>query len=267
MRAHRRQRWEAGQPIAAPSRVDRRRTVPFTVFPSIHIDQGRVVHLVEDQPVPEAVQTDALEVALRFQAQGARWCHLVAVSEQAHDADFEFAERIVSALDINVQVLFCSVTDQDTLHRALSTHCARLNLGSAALTDLDWCAKAIAEHGDHLGVSTLVRPTPQGPRVVTDGGAGDIGGLWEIIDRLEQAGCARLLVTDIRKEGTLAGPNLPLIKEVCARTPVPVLAAGGIRHLEDLRDVAALAPHGVAGAVIGRALYTGTLSLPQALAI
>ncbi|MGW7081424.1 HisA/HisF-related TIM barrel protein [Streptomyces sp. NPDC054871] len=239
----------------------------FTVFPSLHIDRGRVVHLVEDQPVPEAVQTDALEVALRFQTQGARWVHLVAVSEQAHDADFELAQRIVSALDISVQVLFCSVADQDTLHRALSTHCARLNLGSAALTDLDWCAQAIAEHGDRLGVSALVRSTPQGPRVVTDGGAGEVGGLGEILDRLEHAGCARLLVTDIGKEGSLAGPNLPLIKDVCARTAVPVLAAGGIRHLEDLRDISALAPSGVAGAVIGRALYTGALSLPQALAL
>ncbi|MEU9237639.1 HisA/HisF-related TIM barrel protein [Streptomyces subrutilus] len=241
--------------------------MPFTVFPSLHIDQGQVVHLVEDQPVREVVQIDALEVALRFQAQGARWLHVVAVSEHAHDLDYELVERIVSALDIGVQALFCSVADQSTLQRALSTRCARLNLGSAALTDLDWCAKAIAEHGDRLGVSTLVRPTPQGPRVVTDGGTGDVGDLGEIIDRLEHAGCARLLVTDIRKEGTLAGPNLELIKEVCARTAIPVLAAGGIRHMEDLRDVAALASHGVAGAVIGRALYTGALVLPQALAI
>ncbi|GAA2333781.1 HisA/HisF-related TIM barrel protein [Streptomyces kunmingensis] len=239
----------------------------FTVFPSLHLDRGQVVHLVEDQPVPEAVQTDAFEVALRFQGEGARWLHLVAVSAQPHDADFDLAERIISTLDIDVQALFCSVADQDTLHRALSTHCARLNLGSAALTDLDWCAEAIAEHGERLGVSTLVRPTPQGPRVATDGGEGDVGDLWEIIERLEHADCARLLVTDIGKEGSLAGPNLPLIEEVCARTVVPVLAAGGIRHLNDLRNIAALVPQGVAGAVVGRALYTGGLSLAEALSV
>ncbi|WP_414166465.1 HisA/HisF-related TIM barrel protein [Streptoverticillium reticulum] len=135
----------------------------LTVFPSIHIDRGKVVHLVEDQVVPETGETDPLAVALKFQAQGASWVHLVAVSERLHDTDLATVVRIVGSLRIGVQALFCSVTDDDTLRRALRTGCARLNLGSAALSDPDWCARVVAEHGDRLGVSALVRTTPQGP--------------------------------------------------------------------------------------------------------
>ncbi|MFF4739860.1 HisA/HisF-related TIM barrel protein [Streptomyces sp. NPDC001262] len=239
----------------------------LTVFPSIHIDRGKVVHLVEDQVVPETGETDPLAVALKFQAQGASWVHLVAVSERLHDTDLATVVRIVGSLRIGVQALFCSVTDDDTLRRALRTGCARLNLGSAALSDPDWCARAVAEHGDRLGVSALVRTTPQGPRVAADGGAGDVGDLWPILDRLAGAGCARCLVTDIGREGMLTGPNLSLFRDVCARTAMPVLAAGGIRGLDDLRAVAALGPRGVTGAVVGRALYTGALSLSEALAL
>lgn len=239
----------------------------LTVFPSVHIDGGKVVHLVEDQVVPEAVETDPLAVALKFQRQGASWVHLVAVSDHLDEADLATVTRIAGSLRIGVQALFCSVTDDGTLRRALRTGCARLNLGSAALTDLDWCAAAVARHGDRIGVSTLVRTTPQGPRVATDGGAGDVGDLWPVIGRLDGAGCARCLVTDISREGMLTGPNLSLFRDVCARTAMPVLAAGGIRGLDDLRAVAALAPHGVTGAVVGRALYTGALSLPEALAL
>ncbi|MCF3102302.1 bifunctional 1-(5-phosphoribosyl)-5-((5-phosphoribosylamino)methylideneamino)imidazole-4-carboxamide isomerase/phosphoribosylanthranilate isomerase PriA [Streptomyces roseoverticillatus] len=238
----------------------------FTVFPSIHIERGRVVHLVQDQAVAEEIRTDPLKVALEFQSQGARWVHLVAVGEESHEDDFATVERIVGSLGINVQTLFRSVADDDSLECALATGCARLNLGRAALADMEWCLKVIADHGDRLGVSTPVRLTAQGPRVATIGGR-DVGDLWEVLGRLEGAGCARCLVTDIGTEGTLSGPNLPLFEEVCARTGMPVLAAGGIRDLDDLRSVADLADQGVAGAVIGRALYTGALSLPQALAL
>lgn len=239
----------------------------LTVFPSIHIDRGKVVHLVEDQVVPEAAETDPLAVALKFQRQGACWVHLVAVSEHLHREDLDTVARIAGSLRIGVQALFCSVADDATLRRALRTGCARLNLGSAALSDVDWCAGAVAGYGDRIGVSALVRTTPQGPRVAADGGAGDVGGLWPVLDRLDDAGCARCLVTDISREGTLTGPNLSLLRDVCARTTMPVLAAGGIRGLDDLHAVAALAPLGVTGAVVGRALYTGALSLPEALAL
>jgi phosphoribosylformimino-5-aminoimidazole carboxamide ribonucleotide (ProFAR) isomerase len=240
--------------------------VAFTVFPSIHIRQGQVVHLMGGQSVPGMHHTDPLEVALTFQDQGAQWVHLVVVSDQGYEVDFEAVARIARTLAIDVQAVFWSVTNDAGFNRALATNCARINLCTAALEDTDWCAEVISAYGDRIGVSTLVRTTPNGPRLTTMTGA-DIGDLWDVLERLEPAHCARYVLTDTDREGSLSGPNLPLFREVCAKTGVPVLAAGGIRDLTDLRAVAQLAPCGVVGALVGRALFTGSLPLPQALTV
>jgi phosphoribosylanthranilate isomerase len=236
----------------------------FAVFPSIHIHQGKVVHLVGDEAVPGTDHTDPLEVALTFQDQGAQWVHLVVVSVQSHKVDFETVARIARTLTIDVQAVFWSVTNEEGLNRALATNCTRINLCTAALTDTDWCAEVISAYGDRIGISTLVRTTSDGPRLTTMTGT-DIGDLWHVLERLEPARCARYVLTDTDREGSLSGPNLPLFREVCDKTDVPVLAAGGIRDLKDLRAVAQLAPYGVVGALVGRALFTGALPLAQAL--
>ncbi|MFD4867840.1 HisA/HisF-related TIM barrel protein [Streptomyces sp. NPDC058412] len=237
----------------------------FTVFPSVHVADGRVVHLVEDGHVPEPVRTDPVNCALAFQNEGAQWLHLV-MTEERGGFDAQYAARIIAALDLKVQMMCrAGIHDDASLGRALETGCARLNLGRGALADLTWCARAIARHGDRIGVSLPVRTTGQGRRVAGLNGA-DLGALWDVLARLDEAGCARYVVTDISREGSLAGPNLALFEEVCARTPAAVLAAGGITTLRDLQAVAALASHGVAGALIGRTLYAGTFTLPQALA-
>ncbi|MFJ7209929.1 HisA/HisF-related TIM barrel protein [Streptomyces sp. NPDC098789] len=240
----------------------------FELFPSVHVADGRVVHLVGDGHVPEATLTDPVHVALAFQEQGARWLHLVVAEDDSAGGGLVQARRIIDAVSMNVQ-LMCrrGIDDDRALEAALDTGCTRLNLGRSALTDLTWCADAVTRHGARLGVSLPVRigGPGRGLRLAGPGGS-DAGSLWDAVTVLDAAGCARYVVTDVSREGTLAGPNTSLFTHVCARSTAGVLAAGGIASLNDLRTVADLAPHGVDGALVGRALYTGAFTLPEALA-
>ncbi|MFG2291504.1 HisA/HisF-related TIM barrel protein [Streptomyces sp. NPDC048595] len=239
----------------------------FELYPSVHVTGGRVVHLVGDGLVPELDRSDPLEAALALEEQGATWLHLVMAEEEDGGVDLGQAQRVIEAVGIDVQLMCRSgVNDEAALERVLATGCARFNLGRSALTDLRWCATAVARHGERIGVSLPVHLTDRGPRLAGPGRGRDAGDLWSALTMLDDAGCARYVVTDVGREGSLAGPNLRLISGVCRRTAAAVLAAGGIATLDDLRAVAALAPHGVDGALIGRALYTGTFHLSEALA-
>ncbi|MFI0451554.1 HisA/HisF-related TIM barrel protein [Actinomadura sp. 6N118] len=238
----------------------------FTVFPSMHLADGQNMHLVQGGVVAEPERTDPLETALWFQEQGAQWIHILVLDAWGYRFDPDEISRLIDGLAVSVQ-LSCgpAVTDDTSLARALSTGCARLNLGTVALADTHWCAEAIAHHPDRIGITLPVRPTPRGPRLAHSGRAEDGGDLWALLDRFDRAGCPRYAVTDVTREGAMTGPNLDLIDDVCARTDTQIVAAGGIATLDDLRAVAALAPHGVDGAIIGHALYTGAFTLPQAL--
>ena len=153
------------------------------------------------------------------------------------------------------------IRDNASLDRALATGCTRVNLGTAALEDPQWTARAIARHGDAIAVGLDVRGTTLAARGWTREG----GQLWEVLARLDDAGCARYVVTDVTKDGTLRGPNLDLLREVCARTTAPVVASGGISSLDDLRALRGLVGEGVEGAIVGKALYAGAFTLPEAL--
>ncbi len=239
----------------------------FALFPSVHVADGRVVHLVGDGQVPERDRSDPVEAALAFQEQGARWLHLVMAEEEDGGLDLGQARRVIEAVGIDVQLMCrAGVNDEATLERALATGCARFNLGRSALTDLHWCAEVVARYGERIGISLPVRVTDRGPRLAGPGRGTDAGDLWKALNVLDGAGCTRYVVTDVSREGSLYSPNLRLFRDVCDRTAAAVLAAGGIATLDDLRTVAALAPHGVEGALIGRALYSGALTFSQALA-
>ncbi|HEU0101772.1 MAG TPA: HisA/HisF-related TIM barrel protein, partial [Mycobacteriales bacterium] len=166
---------------------------------------------------------------------------------------------VVAALDVQVE-LSGGIRDDASLLAALGTGCARVNLGTAALESPEWCARAIAEHGDRIAVGLDVRGTTLSARGWTKDG----GDLWDVLARLDAEGCARYVVTDVRRDGTLTGPNLDLLREVCARTDRPVVASGGVSSLADLVAIAGI--DGVEGAIVGKALYAGQFTLPEALA-
>ena len=155
------------------------------------------------------------------------------------------------------------IRDDASLRRALNVGAARVNLGTAALENPEWTERVIAEYGERIAVGLDVRGTTLAARGWTKEG----GDLWETLARLDAAGCARYVVTDVTKDGTLTGPNTELLRQVCARTSAPVVASGGIAQLDDLRVLVRLVPEGIEGAIVGKALYNGNFTLPEALAV
>ena len=206
---------------------------------------------------------DPLTAALAWQAAGAEWLHLVDLDAAFGTGDNrERISEVTRAMDIRVE-LSGGIRDDDSLAAALATGCTRVNLGTAALESPEWVAKVIAEHGDRIAVGLDVRGTTLRGR----GWTRDGGDLFETLERLNSEGCARYVVTDINKDGTLQGPNLELLRSVCAATDRPVVASGGVSSLDDLRALATLVPDGVEGAIVGKALYAGAFTLEEALAV
>jgi phosphoribosylformimino-5-aminoimidazole carboxamide ribotide isomerase/phosphoribosylanthranilate isomerase len=233
------------------------------LLPAVDVKDGRAVRLVQGELARESVYGSPLEVALDFQNSGAQWLHLVDL-----DAAFGRGENsallaeVVGRLDIDVE-LSGGIRDDESLTRALATGCRRVNLGTAALENPEWTSRIIAEHGDRIAVGLDVRGHVLAARGWTQEG----GDLFETLARLESDGCARYVVTDVTKDGTLQGPNLELLKEVCAATKKPVVASGGISSLEDIKALCALSSIGVEGAIVGKALYAGAFTLEQALEV
>ena len=232
------------------------------LLPAVDVAGGQAVRLVQGAAGSGTSYGDPLAAALAWQAGGAEWIHLVDLDAAfGRGSNRELLASVVGALDVKVE-LSGGIRDDASLRAALATGCTRVNLGTAALEDPAWCAVAIAEHGDRVAVGLDVRGTVLAARGWTEEG----GDLWEVLERLEREGCARYVVTDVTKDGTLAGPNLDLLRQVCARTERPVVASGGGSSLDDLRAIATLVPLGVEGAIVGKALYAQAFTLPEALA-
>ena len=233
------------------------------LLPAVDVKDGKAVRLVQGELAQESIYGAPLEVALEFQAAGAEWLHLVDL-----DAAFGRGENssllaeVVGRLDIKVE-LSGGIRDDESLKRALATGCTRVNLGTAALENPEWTARIIAEYGDRIAVGLDVRGHVLAARGWTQEG----GDLFETIERLERDGCSRYVVTDVTKDGTLQGPNLELLKEVCAATKKPVVASGGISSLADISALSELHAIGVEGAIVGKALYAGAFTLQEALAL
>ena len=233
------------------------------LLPAVDVKDGRAVRLVQGELDKESIYGAPLDVALEFQAAGAEWLHLVDL-----DAAFGRGENsallaeVVGRLDIKVE-LSGGIRDDESLKRALATGCRRVNLGTAALEDPEWTARVIAEHGDRIAVGLDVR----GHTLAARGWTKEGGDLFETLERLDRDGCARYVVTDVAKDGTLAGPNFELLKKVCAVTKAPVVASGGISNLSDIENLVALCDIGVEGAIVGKALYAGAFTLEQALEV
>ncbi|HEY0639666.1 MAG TPA: bifunctional 1-(5-phosphoribosyl)-5-((5-phosphoribosylamino)methylideneamino)imidazole-4-carboxamide isomerase/phosphoribosylanthranilate isomerase PriA [Pseudonocardiaceae bacterium] len=239
----------------------------LTLLPAVDVAGGRAVRLVRGAAGTETAFGPPMEAALAWQRDGAEWIHLVDLDAAfGRGSNAELLAEVIGALDVRVE-LSGGIRDDETLARALATGCARVNIGTAALTDPDWCRRIIAEHGERIAVGLDVRiSTGEGHRLAARGWTEDGGDLWEVLDRLDRDGCPRYVVTDVGKDGTLEGPNLDLLRDVCAVTKAPVIASGGVSALDDLTAIAALHPEGVEGAIIGKALYVGAFTLPDALA-
>ena len=235
----------------------------FYLLPAVDVKDGRAVRLVQGEISQESIYGAPLDVALDFQSAGATWLHLVDLDAAfGRGENSELLAEVVGRLDIDVE-LSGGIRDDASLSRALATGCRRVNLGTAALEDPEWTARVIAEHGDRIAVGLDVR----GQTLAARGWTQEGGDLFETISRLEKDGCCRYVVTDVTKDGTLMGPNIDLLKSVCAATKKPVIASGGIATLDDISALAALESIGVEGAIVGKALYAGAFTLEQALQV
>ncbi|GAA2034259.1 bifunctional 1-(5-phosphoribosyl)-5-((5-phosphoribosylamino)methylideneamino)imidazole-4-carboxamide isomerase/phosphoribosylanthranilate isomerase PriA [Pseudokineococcus marinus] len=231
------------------------------LLPAVDVADGQAVRLVQGEAGSETGYGDPLEAALAWQEGGAEWVHLVDLDAAfGRGSNAELLADVVGRLDVAVE-LSGGIRDDASLERALATGCRRVNLGTAALEDPEWTRRAIAEHGDRVAVGLDVRGTTLAARGWTQEG----GDLWEVLARLDADGCARYVVTDVTKDGTLRGPNAALLEQVCAATDRPVVASGGVSSLEDLRVLRALVPSGVEGAIVGKALYAQAFTLGEAL--
>ncbi|MFJ2029398.1 bifunctional 1-(5-phosphoribosyl)-5-((5-phosphoribosylamino)methylideneamino)imidazole-4-carboxamide isomerase/phosphoribosylanthranilate isomerase PriA [Streptosporangium sp. NPDC087985] len=232
------------------------------LLPAVDVADGQAVRLVQGAVGTETSYGDPLSAALAWQEAGAEWIHLVDLDAAfGRGSNRELLASVVGALDVKVE-MSGGIRDDASLETALATGCRRVNIGTAALENPAWCSKIISEYGDRIAIGLDVRGTTLAARGWTKDG----GDLWEVLERLEADGCSRYVVTDVTKDGTLRGPNLELLREVCARTDKPVVASGGVSSLDDLRALAALVPLGVEGAIVGKALYAQAFTLEEALA-
>ncbi|UUP15071.1 bifunctional 1-(5-phosphoribosyl)-5-((5-phosphoribosylamino)methylideneamino)imidazole-4-carboxamide isomerase/phosphoribosylanthranilate isomerase PriA [Aeromicrobium wangtongii] len=232
------------------------------LLPAVDVADGQAVRLVQGELGSETAYGSPLDAALQWQTDGAEWIHLVDLDAAfGKGSNRELLAEVVGRLDVKVE-LSGGIRDDASLEAALATGCTRVNLGTAAIENPDWCAKAIGQYGDRIAVGLDVRGTTLAARGWTEEG----GDLFDVLARLDRDGCARYVVTDVTKDGTLTGPNLELLRRVCAATDKPVVASGGVSSLQDLRDIATLTGIGVEGAIVGKALYAGAFTLPEALA-
>ncbi len=238
-------------------------TPALQLLPAVNISDGQAVRLVQGELDQETSYGDPVEAANDWVDQGAEWIHLVDL-----DAAFGRGEnrglikKVIKSIPKRVQVeLSGGIRDDRSLEAALALGPKRINLGTAALENPEWAAHVIAEYGEAIAVGLDVR----GSVLAARGWTQDGGDLFGVLDRLEDAGCARYVVTDVTKDGTLRGPNLELLTEIMDRTDKPVIASGGVASLDDIDALRDLVPLGLEGAIIGKALYARAFTLTAAL--
>ena len=233
------------------------------LLPAIDVASGQAVRLVKGLSGTETNYGSPVDKAIEFQTAGANWIHLVYLDAAFGRGDnFELLKEVIGNVDIKVE-LSGGIRDTESLERALSTNCNRINLGTAALENPDWTAAVIEKYGEKIAVGLDVK----GETLAARGWVKEGGNLWEVLTRLEQAGCPRYVVTDVNRDGTLEGPNLDLLKKICQHTNRPIIASGGVSSLEDISQLRELVAIGVEGAIVGKALYAKKFELAEALRV
>ncbi|AER69395.1 Phosphoribosylformimino-5-aminoimidazole carboxamide [Corynebacterium pseudotuberculosis 1/06-A] len=236
----------------------------FTLLPAVDVVNGQAVRLDQGEAGTEKSYGSPVQSALKWQEQGAQWLHFVDLDAAFNrGTNHDLMAEVVGTLDIKVE-LTGGIRDDDSLKRALNTGAARVNIGTAALENPEWIGKVLGEYGDRIAVDIAVRNIDGEWRTRGNGWVSDGGDLWEVLERLDAQGCSRFVVTDVSKDGTLAGPNIELLRDVSAATEGKIVASGGISTIADLLDLAQY--EGIDSAIIGKALYEGRFTLSEALA-
>ncbi|WP_282938077.1 bifunctional 1-(5-phosphoribosyl)-5-((5-phosphoribosylamino)methylideneamino)imidazole-4-carboxamide isomerase/phosphoribosylanthranilate isomerase PriA [Corynebacterium auriscanis] len=239
----------------------------LTLLPAVDVADGQAVRLTQGAAGTETSYGSPLEAALEWQNAGAEWIHLVDLDAAfGRGSNFDILNEVTGALDIDVE-LSGGIRDDESLERALSTGCRRVNIGTAALENPQWCEEIIQKHGDRVAIGLDTREIDGEWRLRGRGWTSDGGDLWEVLERLDSQGVSRVVVTDVSRDGMLNGPNIDLLRDVSAATQAPVVASGGISSLDDLRALRQIVAEGVDSAIVGKALYAGKFTLAEALEV
>ncbi len=234
----------------------------FELLPAIDVSKGLSV-----RPGNESSQESfgsPMDIASDWIASGANWIHLVDLDAAYGTGENRKLISEVVSLCSGIQVQVSGgIRDEESLTAALQTGATRVNLATSALMDMPWVESAISNYGQKISVSLDVSDS----RLVARGSGEDVGELELVLKQLDGFGCARYVVTDVKRDGSLNGPNLELLEQVLSQTPKPIIASGGISKLSDLEDLVTLSRKGLAGAILGKALYVGRFSLQQALEV
>ncbi|OFT74070.1 MULTISPECIES: bifunctional 1-(5-phosphoribosyl)-5-((5-phosphoribosylamino)methylideneamino)imidazole-4-carboxamide isomerase/phosphoribosylanthranilate isomerase PriA [Corynebacterium] len=237
----------------------------FTLLPAVDVVNGQAVRLDQGEAGTEKVYGDPLSAAKQWQEEGATWLHFVDLDAAfGRGSNHELMADITRQLDINVE-LTGGIRDDASLERALATGAKRVNIGTAALQNPEWMESVIARYGDKVAIDLAVREENGQWQTKGNGWTSDGGDLWEVLERFDAAGCTRFVVTDVSKDGTLAGPNVELLREVSAATDAFVTASGGIATIEDVTQIASYVDEGIDSVIIGKALYEKRFTLREAL--
>lgn len=239
----------------------------LTLLPAVDVADGQAVRLVQGAAGTETSYGAPLEAAMNWQNAGAEWIHLVDLDAAfGRGSNYDLLADVVGKLDVKVE-LSGGIRDNASLEAALATGCARVNIGTAALENPEWCREVIANCGDRVAIGLDVLNEEGQWRLRGRGWVSDGGDLWEVLERLDAQGASRFVVTDVSKDGTLQGPNVELLREVAAATDAPIVASGGVSSLDDIAAIAKLVDEGVDSAIVGKALYAGRFTLEEALAV
>ncbi|OHQ77768.1 1-(5-phosphoribosyl)-5-((5-phosphoribosylamino)methylideneamino)imidazole-4-carboxamide isomerase [Corynebacterium sp. HMSC073H12] len=239
----------------------------LTLLPAVDLADGQAVRLVQGAAGTETSYGAPLEAAMNWQNAGAEWIHLVDLDAAfGRGSNYDLLADVVGKLDVKVE-LSGGIRDNASLEAALATGCARVNIGTAALENPEWCREVIANYGDRVAIGLDVLNEEGQWRLRGRGWVSDGGDLWEVLERLDAQGASRFVVTDVSKDGTLQGPNVELLREVAAATDAPIVASGGVSSLDDIAAIAKLVDEGVDSAIVGKALYAGRFTLEEALAV
>ncbi|GGG70287.1 bifunctional 1-(5-phosphoribosyl)-5-((5-phosphoribosylamino)methylideneamino)imidazole-4-carboxamide isomerase/phosphoribosylanthranilate isomerase PriA [Corynebacterium pelargi] len=237
----------------------------FTLLPAVDVVNGQAVRLNQGEAGTEQSYGSPLESALRWQEAGASWLHFVDLDAAfGRGSNHEMMAQVVEKLDLQVE-LTGGIRDDESLERALGTGAQRVNIGTAALEKPEWIADVLARYGDKVAVDLAVKLIDGQWRTRGKGWVSDGGDLWEVLERLDAAGCQRFVVTDVSKDGMMSGPNVDLLRDVAAATDAKIVASGGISTLDDVLELAKYEEEGIDSAIIGKALYEGTIDLREAL--
>ena len=232
------------------------------LLPAIDVSKGLAVRLSQGDSDTEESFGSPMDAAQTWINSGAEWIHLVdldAAFERGNNGSI-IQEVVAGCQGVKIQ-LSGGIVDQQSLDAALASGATRVNLATPALADMSWVQKVIAEFGDRIAVGLDVR----GSILIGRGSSTQVGELLEVLEQLEQAGCARYIVTDVAKDGMLQGPNLELLRRVLEITDKPVVASGGIASLDDIAALSQLVSSGLEGAILGKALYAKRFTLEKAL--